>query len=570
MKRVFRIFYVFSTICVLTACGGGGDTDSSAPTPAPEPTPTPTPTPTPPPTPAPEPSLWQQQVDAARLLNQATFGPQLADIERVVELGAEAWIDEQIAIPTTRQLDYIVGLEGVVPEDEFWRQHRIEAWWDASLFGEDQLRQRVAYALSQIMVISDRSNFEEDIWGIANYYDMLADNAFGNYRDLIEDVTLSPIMGMYLSMMGNEKPDPERNVRPDENYARELMQLFSIGLIELNLDGTPKIGADGQPIETYNQSIIEAYAHVFTGWNFNGTSEETWYQWWRNYEGIAPMTSVEAFHDKGEKQLLNGVIVPANQTAQKDLDMALNSLFEHPNVGPFIAKQLIQRLVTSNPSGDYVHRVASVFNDDGTGERGDLGAVVKAILLDEEARAEYAIQTTQFGKLKEPIIKATQLWRAFGATSPNDRIELGWPDYFFNQAPLSSPSVFNFYLPDYTSPGVLTEQNMVAPELQIMTETFVVRTTNFMAYSALWGHSLHRDPNDEDILVDFAREVEMLEEPSALIEHLDLLLMAGSMGESYRQILLEAHEQTENWEPADRVANLVFLIMSSPQYAVQQ
>lgn len=550
----------------LVGCGGGSETQSAPSAPEPPPVATPPPAPEPPAL-----TLWEQQVDAARLLNQASFGPSKSSIDEVVNLGTEAWIAEQLTQPRTSHLQHLFSLEQFVGRDEIWREHRLEAWWEASLFGNDQLRQRVAFALSEIMVVSERSNFGEDHWGLANYYDMLANNAFGNYRALIEEVTLSPIMGMYLSMLGNERPDSDRNIRPDENYAREFMQLFTIGLTELNLDGSEKLGGDGQPIATYDQATIEAYAHVFTGWNFNGTDEESWYKWRENYNTLAPMTSVAAYHDKSEKHLLNGIVVPANQSAEDDLHMALDSLFMHANVGPFLSRGLIQRLVTSNPSPDYIERVASVFNDNGDGERGDLAAVITAILLDEEARQGHLDDTERFGKLREPILKATHLWRAFSTTSPNNRIQLGYPDYFFNQAPLSSPSVFNFFSPNYTSPGILTEQQMVAPELQIMTETYVVRATNFVAYSALWGHALHReDPEPEDIIVDYSAEIALLDDTDSLIEHLNLILMAGGMSENYQQLLKQFHQSTEGWEPADRIANLVFMIMSSPQYAVQR
>ncbi|WP_124916973.1 DUF1800 domain-containing protein [Alteromonas flava] len=567
MKGLIQRLLIVTLTLTLFACGGsdGGET------PSPTPTPQPTPTPTPPPTPqSPEPSLWEQQVDAARLLQQATFGASLDAIDAVVEAGAETWLDTQMGLPTSSHVDYLNALTNQVERDDIWREHRIEAWWNAALTAPDQLRQRVAYALSQLMVISDKSIFSDDQFGMANYYDLLASHAFGNYRDLLEDVTRSPIMGMYLSMLGNEKPDAARNIRPDENYARELMQLFSIGLVELGLDGTPLIGTNGEPIATYDQAVIEAYAHVFTGWNFSPATEFTWYNWWQNYDTLNAMEPVEAFHDTGEKLLLNNVLVPAGQSAEQDLTMALDSLFMHPNVGPFVSRHLIQQLVTSNPSPAYIARVASVFNDNGEGIRGDLGATIKALLLDEEARSGHHDLPQQFGKLKEPIIKQTQLWRAFSAFSPNQRMQLGYPDYIFNQAPLSSPSVFNFYLPDYSEPGELASEQLVAPELQIITETYVVRATNFIAYSTLWGHQVRRDPaDDKDILVSFDAQIALLDQPEELLEQLNLLLLSGAMSDQYEAILAEALTLTDGLEPADRVANLVFLILSSPQFAVQ-
>ena len=571
MSLLLRCFLIVQLFILLSACGGGSSSDNNPVQPTPTP-PTQPPAPVPPaPDPTPEPDVWEAQVDASRLLSQATFGSTKSAIDEVVEMGPEAWIDAQIALPATSHLDHLVSLDQYLSRDDMWREQRMEAWWNASLYGDDQLRQRVAFALSEIMVISENSIFNDDLWGMTNYYDMLADNAFANYRELIEEVTLSPIMGMYLSMLGNEKPDESRNIRPDENYARELMQLFAIGLVELNLDGTQRLDANGETIPTYDQEDIEAYAHVYTGWNFNGTEAREWYRFFNNYNTLQPMTAVDEFHDKSEKELLGGVIVPANQTAEEDLAIALDSLFMHPNVGPFISTGLIKRLVTSNPTPDYIERVATVFNDNGNGVRGDLGAVIKALLLDPEARSGHQSMGEGFGKLREPIIKATHLWRAFNGQSPNGRIQFAGTNYFFNQTPLGSPSVFNFFLPTFTKPGVLTDAELVAPELQIMTETYVVRTTNFFAYTALWGHSLHNeDPEPQDILVDYATEITMLDDYDELIGHLNLILMSGSMTDVYQDALRESLDATQTWEPADQVANLVFLIMSSPQYSVQR
>ena len=484
-----RIMIFALAAVLLLGCGGG---DSSTQTGIPDP----------PPPPPPQQALVTPE-QASRLLAQASFGATSTSIEQVFELGVEPWIEAQMALPPSSHLEYLEDLQAQLGEEELWRNSRMEAWFHHALTAEDQLRQRVAFALSEILVVSEKSAFGEEIFGLANYYDLLVNQAFGNYRDLLEQVTLSPIMGMYLSMLGNEKPDQERNIRPDENYARELMQLFSIGLVELNIDGTPRLN-DGQTIATYDQNSIKGFAHVFTGWTFNGTREDNWY--WPEYNVIDAMTPVEAFHDKGEKHLLDGLIVPANQDAQTDLEMALDNIFNHANVGPFISKQLIQKLVTSNPSPDYVERVALIFNDNGQGTRGDLGAVVKAILVDDEARNGHQSSNSAFGKIREPIIKATHLWRAFDASSPNGRFQFGWPDYFFAQAPLASPSVFNFFSPDYAPPGDIGEQELVAPELQIITENYLTRTSNFFAYSTLWGHTeidLSEDEkSDERILIN--------------------------------------------------------------------
>ncbi|MBU3005549.1 DUF1800 domain-containing protein [Paraglaciecola arctica] len=550
------VVIVFLLLAV-SSCGGGADNSASAPPAVVIETPTPTV------------DLDARMKDAARLLNQASFGPSETSIEKVVELGREQWIDWQMELPLSSQVDYLIELQSTFSvEDELSRMHRIEAWWQNTLRGEDQLRQRVAFALSEIFVISENSNFFEEYVGIANYYDVLAKHAFGNYRALLEEVTLSPMMGMYLSMLGNEKPNSERNIRPDENYAREVMQLFSIGLVELNLDGTVKLDETGSHIPTYDQSTIEGFAHVFTGWNFNGTTEQTWWHWWDNYDALNPMQAVQARHDIGTKTLLNDVILPANQSAELDLTQALDNIFMHDNVAPFISKQLIQRLVTSNPSAEYVARVSAIFNNNGAGERGDLGAVVKGILMDDEAIHGHVNYPNVFGKLREPILKATHLWRAFKAYSPSDRFQQGYPDYFFKQAPLAAPSVFNFFSPGFSPPGVIAEQGLVAPEFQITTENYAIRTSNFFAYSALWSHTPNGDA--EQVIVDFSEEIALVNETDDLLERLNILLMAGGMTDEMRKILSDMHDETVNAQPAERVADLVFLIMNSPQYSVQK
>lgn len=552
-------FVIVLSLLTIASCGGGSDNSSTT---------------LPPvvivePTPPPIIDLDARKKDAARLLNQASFGPSESSIEQVVELGREEWIDWQVGLPPSSQVDYLTNLQSTFSVDEeISRMHRVEAWWNIALRGDDQLRQRVTFALSEIFVISEKSNFFEEFFGIANYYDLLAKHAFGNYRELLEDVTLSPMMGMYLSMLGNEKPNSRRNIRPDENYAREVMQLFSIGLVELNLDGSVKLDEQGNGIPTYDQSTIEGFAHVYTGWHFSSTTEDTWWNWWDNYDAVNPMQAVQARHDTESKKLLNGLELPANQSAQLDLTQALDNIFQHNNVGPFISKQLIQRLVSSNPSAEYIARVSGIFNDNGEGVRGDLGAVVKGILMDDEAQNGHVIAPNVFGKLREPILKATHLWRAFKAYSPNDRYQQGYPDYFFNQAPLAAPSVFNFFSPSFSPPGLIAEQGLVAPEFQITTENYAIRTSNFFAYSALWSHTPNGDL--EQVILDFSDEIALVNDIDDLLEHLNILLMAGGMTDEMRSVLTDMHNENIYGQPAERVADLVFLIMNSPQYSVQK
>ncbi|MFQ6004945.1 MAG: DUF1800 family protein, partial [Woeseia sp.] len=417
-------------IFLLSACGGGGSA-----------------TPGGPPPPPPPPPITKAQ--AFQFLNQATFGATEAAAQQLINIRHAAWLDQQMAKSASLQLPYIQSL----PRPQNVAQlhvDRVDIWFRNSLHGTDQLRQRVAFALSEILVVSQLGALSQAPYSVAGYYDLLAHSAFGNYRQLLEEVTLHPAMGVYLSMLGNEKPNPALNIRPDENYARELMQLFSIGLVELNNDGSLRLDAQNQPIPTYTQEIIEGFAHVFTGWNYAGAP--SFHQARQNdFNQTVPMQLYPDFHDTGAKTILNGVVLPAGQSGQQDLSDALDNVFNHPNVGPFVSIRLIQRLVTSNPSPGYVDRVASVFNDNGSGVRGDLGAVVQAILMDDEARPDTPMDLD--GKLKEPILRLTQLWRAYEASSRSGRYPFFGVFVVFGQGPLQSPSVFNFFSPFYAPPG---------------------------------------------------------------------------------------------------------------------
>ncbi len=528
-------------------------------------------------------------VEASRFLAQSTFGPTRADIARVKSLGYRAWLNEQFAQPASLQLPYLrerhvgVGRDPGDPNSDV--PSRQDAWWFAIVEEQDQLRQRVAFALSQIFVVSDRNDaLAISQFGMADYFDMLARNAFGNYRDLMELVTLHPVMGMYLSMVQNEKADPERNVRPDENYARELMQLFTIGAHELNIDGSLKLDGQGNPVATYDQSMVEEYARVFTGWNF---ADIDWLAPFYFADRTKPMVAWEEFHDSGEKQLLGGIQLPAEQTARQDLDAALDSIFKHPNVAPFVSKQLIQRLVTSNPTPAYVQRVAEVFENDGDGVRGNLQAVVRAILLDSEARRGHIAAPARFGKLREPVLRLSHLWRAFNA-SRVDGGEFGqFPGvfvytvltssglYYLNettgQALLRAPSVFNFFRPDHSPAGPVRDAGMVAPEFQILTENNMIATDNMLNYHAQyfitgefedWTH----------INIDY--EAGLADQPEQLLDHLNALLLSGAMSGPLRQAILH-HLNTADFgndgsAPRSRAKDAISLIISSPEYQIQR
>ncbi len=439
----------------IAGCGGGSGGSSQPPRPAPE---------------------LVTKAEAFQLLNQATFGATEAEAQRVITLGVEAWVDDQMQQPVSLQLPH---MRAVPPRENpgQLQQDRVDIWFRNALHGDDQLRQRVAFALSEIMVVSQQGALIEAPFSLASYYDMLAENAFGNYRDLIEDVTLHPAMGVYLSMLGNEKPNPQSNIRPDENFARELMQLFSIGLVELDTDGSVRRDVQNQPVPTYDQSIIEGFAHVYTGWTYAGfPSFDMAFRTPANQ--VVPMQLYPNFHDTGPKKLLNDIELPAGQGGTADLAGALDNIFNHPNVGPFIAIRLIHRLVTSNPSSAYVERVANVFNDNGFGVRGDLAAVVRAILLDDDARPDLRIEID--GKVKEPLLRLTQLWRAYGARSSSGRYPLLASYILFGQGPMQSLTVFNFFSPSYAPHGEIRDSSLVAPELQIATDYQSTLVTNFM------------------------------------------------------------------------------------------
>jgi uncharacterized protein (DUF1800 family) len=524
-------------IAVLAGCGGGGGGSGSAPsTPA-------TPTATPP-----------TRAEAARFLRQATFGPTAADIDRVVARGYAGWIDDQLAVPPSTQVAYLKALPQKATQDD-----RVEAWIRNAVLGPDQLRQRMSFALSQIFVVSERSPLGGEPIALAAYYDVLQQGAFGRYRDLLGNVTLSPAMGVYLSMLGNQKPDAARNIRPDENYAREVMQLFTIGLVQLNADGTPKTDAQGVGLPTYDQSVIEGYANVFTGWTFGGSP--TFFQPSFDYE--RPMQAFAAMHSTGAKKLVNGATVPAGQTAEQDLAQALDSLANHPNVGPFIGRQLIQRLVTSNPSPAYVQRVAKVFDDDGRGVRGNLGAVVRAILLDDEARGT---PTETSGKLVEPLFYLTALWRAYDGRAANGRFLVPGVDFALGQGPLRSPSVFNFYRPDYAPPGEMRTRGLAAPELGITNEYTTATTANVVAFTAFGALDANAPPTT--IRLDLARDAGAAGDANALVGAVADRLLGGAISPELRASVVSMVERHPASAAQVRVAEAIHGIAVSPEYAV--
>ncbi len=559
MARTKLILVALSLLMVLAGCGGSsGDSESQPPSSSPPP----------PPPPPPPPQVTMAK--AFQLLNQASFGATEDEAQVVINLGVDEWIDRQLQQAPSLQLPHLRSLP--LPQPLFLlHPERIDIWFRNVVNGPDQLRQRVAFALSEILVVSQLGALDDLPFAVADYHDMLVRNAFGNYRQLLNDVTLHPAMGVYLSMLGNEKPDAAVNIRPDENYARELMQLFSIGLVELNLDGTVVRDAHNQPVPTYNQQIIEGFAHVYTGWHFAGAPSFDQARP-NNFNQTVAMQLYPSKHDLGEKELLNGVVLPPGQTGDQDLADALDNIFNHPNVGPFVSIRLIQRLVTSNPSPAYVARVASVFNDNGQGVRGDLSAVVKAILLDEDARPVLASELD--GKLKEPLLRVVQLWRAYRATSASGKFRplFGIPPYvFLGQGPIQSPSVFNFFTPFYAPPGEISDRNLVAPEFQIATEYQNTFITNFMFLQTFIHNSTNDALGEDDVFIDIGEELAIASDADALIDRVAAKLLAGEISEPLREeiggmlaLIVEPNSETL------RVAETIYFIVTSPEFALQR
>jgi len=502
--------------------------------------------------------------DATRLLMQGSFGPTDAEIDNVLALGGPAqWVDKQMKLPVQRHLP-IVNQLYPYNVDRDRQKGRYIAFWRQAIGANDQLRQRVAFALSQILVISDKSNTLTKFGSrTAAYYDILLNNAFGNYRQLLQEATLNPAMGGYLSMMGNGKPDASKGLRADENYAREIMQLFSIGLEGLNLDGTTRQGT-----VTYTQPDVENLARILTGWSWNVNNwRENAKDGWRSDRRTLekPMKAFAGQHDTDEKSFL-GTTFPAGQSAEKDLTMALDILFNHPNVGPFVSKQLIKRLVTSNPSNAYVQRVSTIFINNGAGVRGDLAAVVKAILLDDEARNQATAKRTDFGKLREPLLRYAHTFRAFGLTDP---VKLSfWQTKEIPQiAPLTAPSVFNYYSPDYKPPGILTEANLTAPEFQINSASSL-STVNSTLMRAVLRDEILNFPTRLNV----QKELQLLNNgPTALLNHLDRVLTAGRLSSASRQILTEyINANKGRIENARLVRDVIGLIVTSTEFAIQR
>jgi uncharacterized protein (DUF1800 family) len=533
-------------------------------------------------------------VDAARFLTQATFGPSQADLNALVAKGYNAWITEQMALPVSSHREGTMadfaainaGGQNAVNNVNTrpGGAHRQAAWWKIAVTGQDQLRQRVAFALSQILVASD-ANPTIAAWqeGAAHYYDIFARGAFGNFRDMLEQVTLSPIMGIYLSSLRNAKAtfnaQGQSITLADENYAREIMQLFTIGLHELNPDGTVRLDPAGQPIPTYTQETIVQMAKVFTGWSFaNATQGATannnlFRGGAANY--VDPMMLWPAFHDDSAKTIIGGKLLPAAQGGVKDLKDTLDALVAHPSTAPFISRQLIQRLVTSNPSPGYIYRVAQAFTNNGAGVRGDLGAVVRAILLDHEARSPAVAATATFGKMKEPLLRATGMFRAFYAASNLGRYNIANPETNLFQAALRAPTVFNFYEPDYVFPGAIASAGLYAPEFQILNGISSLTQPNFY-YTYIYNNRSATDQNQQTIGLSLDAWLPLARTPQTLVDSMSLLLTGFAMPKAAGDRIvaaitaMPAGTATNTGPDLERVRSALYLIVTSAHGAIQK
>ena len=521
----------------------------------------------------------EAQRNAARFLTQATFGANWELMQRVSSQGIEAWIDEQMNLPPSLHRPLVDRYTARLSErDREWEATRAWAWWTRTMTAPDVLRQRVAFALSEILVVSDRTNeIYDHPHGAAEYYDLLVEGAFGNYEDLLRNVTLSPIMGVYLSHLGNRKTDEEEQIFPDENYAREVMQLFSIGLYELNPDGS-RVQVDGKDVPTYDNGDITEMAKVFTGLNF-GAQEDYIYAdmerrpwlYYRLRETFdVPMEMYDLWHEPGPKTILGGHLID-EATPMEDVTAAVSVLANHDNVGPFIGRLLIQRLVKSNPSPAYVARVSAVWADDGHGERGNLGAVVKAILLDPEASDHGgALADPASGKLREPLLRFVNILRAFDAKPVSGGWRFSGEDAGdeIQQFPLRSPSVFNFYLPDFQPTGPLSDSGLVAPEFQILNSQTVIDFPNLL-YEVISWDDLESDL-ERPIRLNLSDELRLADDPVTLMDRLSLLLGQGTLNESTYQIILAeiTHLMQDRAEPQEIVRFAITALSTSPDFNV--
>lgn len=505
-----------------------------------------------------------------------------AVVQETMTKGAHQFVTEELAkaataLPTIAQgainrQTQCPNNDAACLRDNFTAFPLQRAFLSAAISAPDQMRQRVAWALSQILVTS--MGDVPTTYAMRQYQQMLRAGAFGNYRDLLMRITLSPTMGTYLDMVNNAKEDPARGTEPNENYARELLQLFSIGKVRLNADGTRQLDPQGMPVPAYEQDTIENFAKVFTGWTYpTRAGSAAAFPNPENYDG--DMIAMPAQHDTTAKTLLNGTVIPANQTAMKDVEDAINNVFNHPNVGPFIGKQLIQFLVTSNPTPAYVGRVTAVFNNNGSGVRGDLAATVRQILLDPEARGEPATKAAaNYGQLREPVLYVTNLVRGLGGTSDGvhllnatlNNANVGLTG--MGQPPMDSPTVFNFYPPDYKAPGT----DILGPQFKIVQSTTSLARANFV-------YDLLITRNEQvaaaggvagatGTQLNSSTLNPLAANPAALVDRVATIFGNNTMTAAEKGAIVTAVTALPANDAAMRVRSAVYLVVTSTQFQV--
>ena len=504
---------------------------------------------------------------AARLLDQSSFGPTLADIQNVQNIGLSAYLNQQFQTPTTT-----LALFPATPPTACTKTLvpcLQSEWWQATLTAPDQLRQRVAFALAEMFVISTDTDNPRAVVAFQN---TLANDAFTNFSTIMNDVTLSPGMGAYLNMLNSNKPGTVNGVVQiaNENYSRELMQLFTLGLNLLNPDGTPQLDSSGKPMPTYTQDQVQAFARAYTGWTYANSTGGTPSRFPNGAANFTmPLAAVESAHDTGAKNLLNGTTLPAGQTAEQDLAGALQNIFNHPNAGPFVCRQLIQHLVASNPSPAYVARVAAVFENNGSGVRGDMQAVITAILLDQEARAGDTDPIVEGGHLREPVLWFADLLRGLGFTNKdtvagNDIVAnasfstLGNYTSALGQKPYASPSVFNFFPPEYVIPGTPTN----APEFGLEnTASAILRLSlaNSIVFNRISGFS-------GDLSATSSLGV-LASNPGNLVDTLSTLFLHSQMSSDMRSAII--NNITPLTDMGERVRVATYLVVTSAQYKIE-
>jgi uncharacterized protein (DUF1800 family) len=562
------------------------------------------------------------RTDASRMLAQASFGASGSEVDRVARMGLKTYLSEQFAIPPTEYSGFYYvpetppancaydGAHPTSPASLCYRDNYTifqvqRQFFEHAADAPDQLRQRVAFALSQILVVS--ANRIPRAYGMAGYQNLLIDHAFGNYRDILYEVTLSPVMGHFLDMVNNDKANAARGTKPNENYAREVLQLFSIGTVKLNIDGSVQRDAKGQPITTYTQEVIDGFAQVFTGWTYPtlpGAMPQVHNP--VNYAGR--MEPRAATHDTASKLLLDEVKLPANQAADADLNQAIGNIFNHPNVGPFLALRLIQNLITSNPSPRYIARVARVFNNNGLGVRGDMKAVVRAVLLDREARGgngserpdeasqdesqddrradrpdqasredrrwdrdgerehQQPMLDPQFGKLRDPALFVAAVVRGLGAKT--DGVFLRTQSAAMGQDVYNAASVFSFYSPFYPLPGA----SLLGPEFGVLNSSTVVARVNFLE-RILYGGPIPPDPTvsgSRGTVLDLSASLPLAGDPARLVKQLSDSLVTGGLSDASSQVVVNAVSGVVPSDPLGRVRLANYLILSSSQFQVER